>query len=102
MWFVCRTLIWASGLGLSTFVLVAVLSHLSTSTTKLDFSVILLLPVFTLLLSFFTKISIERALHYQREREILFILEVAHWLFITDRAPKIFDGLDGTNDKKAA
>lgn len=97
MWYVCRTLVWASALGLSAFILAAGISYLVPFTTKLEFSVTLLFPASTLLLSLFTRQAIERALHYQREREILFILEVAHWLVITARAPKMFEGLNSPN-----
>ncbi len=100
MWYVCRTLIGASWLGLSAFVFVGIVSQLVPSSVKLEFSVILLFPIFTLLVSHFTKVAIERSLHYQREREILFILEVAHWLFISDRAPKMFEGLGKVIDKQ--
>ena len=34
--------------------------------------------------------------HYQRQREISFIMETAHWLLITNRIPNMFFGLQAT------
>ncbi len=60
-----------------------------------------LLPGLALWASFVAKGAIERALHYQRQREILFILELAEWLVISGRYREIFDGLESNERSKA-
>jgi hypothetical protein len=86
MWYVCRALAWSSFVGFGLFSASALSSNVSCSP-------IIALPLLVLLLSSLAKWAIERTLHYQREREVLFMLEVAHWLFHTGHSPKIFDGL---------
>ena len=39
--------------------------------------------------------------HYQRQREISFIMETAHWLLITNRIPNMFFGLQATESNPA-
>lgn len=89
MWYVSRALILASGLGFAIY-------GLSVISPDVKCSPLVILPLIMVLLSWLTKWAIERSLHYQREREVLFILEVAHWLWHTKRVPKIFDGISPT------
>ncbi len=93
MWYVTRALI-----QMSTVSLVAYFGLVLYEWRILGVPGPLLTPVFVLPLSTFAaahlvRHTIERTLHYQREREVLFILETAHWLYHTDRVPKLFDGL---------
>jgi hypothetical protein len=39
--------------------------------------------------------------YYQRQREISFIMETAHWLLITDRIPNMFFGLQAPESNSA-
>jgi len=99
-WYVCRTLMCVSALGLTIFVVAAVVSALAPALPALKFSSVALFPFTIFVVSWLTKWAIERALHYQREREILFILETAHWLYVTDRVPKMFDGFETIKQDK--
>ncbi len=93
MWYVCKVLWWASWIGLGCYLLgysfSKVIPHVSFA-----FSPVVMLPLLTASGAWIGRWAIERALHYQREREILFILETAHWLCISGRAKNIFDGLE--------
>jgi hypothetical protein len=93
MWFVCRALMGVSLAGiLITFGAVIATKFIPTL-PPIPLRPVIFLPTATLILSWAAKWSIERTLHYQREREVLFILETAHWVWLTKRAPLIFDGL---------
>lgn len=94
MWYVCLLLRSASAVGIVTYVLAIVLSRAFAVLPTISFSPIFLPPAVVLLVTSVAKWAIERTLHYQREREVLFILETAHWLCVTGRAPKIFQGLE--------
>lgn len=93
-WYVCRTLMCASAAGLMIFVVATVVSGLAPALPTLRFSAVAVFPFSVLIVSWLTKWAIERALHYQREREILFILETAHWLQTTGIVPKMFAGFE--------
>ncbi len=92
MWYVSRALMWGSSFGFVTF-------GISVLSPAVQCSPVIALPVVVLLLSALARWAIERSLHYQREREVLFMLEVAHWLWKTGRCPNMFDGLDGTSEQ---
>lgn len=92
-WFVCRVLLWASLLGGLVYAGAVLVSRFVVSIPEIQVSPVIIAPIGTALLALATKWAIERALHYQREREVLFILETAHWLCITGVAPLIFEGL---------
>ena len=93
-WYVCKTLITTSVAGLFIYSLAAILSALVPGLPKLHFSCVAVFPIAILITSWLVKWAIERALHYQREREILFILETAYWLKVTGKVSKIFEGLE--------
>lgn len=93
-WYVCRTLMCASAVGLVVFVVATVVSGLTPSLPTLNFSSVAVFPLTVFVVSWLSKWAIERTLHYQREREILFILETAHWLKATGRVPKMFEGFE--------
>ena len=95
MWYVCRVVLWVSATGFILNLVGVIASQLWPSIPSVAVSPIITLPIITFVVCYFIKWAIERALHYQREREILFILETAHWLRITERAPNIFDGICG-------
>lgn len=97
-WYVCRTLMCASAVGLLVFVVATVVSGLAPNLPALKFSSVAVFPFTIFVVSWVTKWAIERVLHYQREREILFILETAHWLYVTDRVPKMFQGFERQKD----
>lgn len=94
MWYVCRVLLGSSIIGLFAFFGTIIMTHLSGSLPSVKVTPHFVAPLLVFAFSWLGKWAIERALHYQREREILFILETAHWLCISGRAPKIFDGLN--------
>jgi len=52
-----------------------------------------LLPLSTLVAFTRVRTIIERVLHYQREREVLFILETAYWANQKQPSANLFDGL---------
>jgi hypothetical protein len=93
MWYVCRAVLLASVVG-AISIAAAIGAHAAGWVLNTVTAPLLLLPVSTLLASWRGKVAIEKALHYQREREVLFILETAHWLCISGRVPKMFDGLE--------
>ena len=90
MWYVCRLLFWASVAG---FVIAFFLAALS-SDLRVAAKTYLIFPLSIAWLSALTKFGIEKSLHYQRQREILFILESAYWLQKSGSVPGIFSGLE--------
>lgn len=94
MWYVSRALLAAAGVGLLFCFLTLARALINADTDFIARKWPLLVPPLAIAcLAFLTKFAIEKTLHYQREREVLLILETAHWLCHTGRAPKIFDGL---------
>jgi hypothetical protein len=94
MWFACRILAAAAVVGMIIYLDAASISRSLQLKEGLQFSSLFFLPLGTFLLCWLTKDAIERVLHYQREREVLFILEVAHWLCASGRCSDIFSGLE--------
>jgi hypothetical protein len=93
MWFVCRALMLSAFVGLGVevvlWIVLRAFGHLEVTVSPAA-----TLPLFVLGLSYLAKRAIEQTLHYQREREILFILEIAHWLCASGRVPNLFAGLE--------
>ena len=58
----------------------------------------ILCPVFILVLNFLMRKGILRSFHFQRQREVFYILEVAYWLSINGFCPHIFEGLLDINE----
>ncbi len=94
MWYVSKMLIYCSFCGLMILTIGILLARSLIHQNAAPFSAIFILPIVTLITSWYAKFAIEKALHYQREREILFILETAHWLMISEKVPNIFTGLE--------
>ncbi len=93
MWYVSRVLFWTSLFSISTYFLAVLVTHAFQTPHQVPIGPIFLAPLIVAVLSYVTQWAIERTLHYQRQREILFILETAHWLDATGRANGIFSGL---------
>lgn len=94
MWYVSRLLFWLSVMGLLIYFGAVACSHIWERLPPADVAPVFVPTLFVLAASWLGKWAIERVLHYQREREVLFILETAHWLCVSERVPKIFDGLE--------
>lgn len=94
MWYVCRVLLWSATIGLAVYFAALIGTRLADVQPAVAADPTFVLPLLVLAFSWLGKWAIERALHYQREREILFILETAHWLAISGKATKIFAGLE--------
>lgn len=98
MWYICKTVIGISLLG----VIIAggasfwdgyaqgwqVGGWLSSPSLEM-----VIVPVLVMGVAWRTQRGIENALHYQREREVLFILETAHWASELDKKIDLFVGL---------
>jgi hypothetical protein len=98
MWYVCHVLV-RIAIAMSAIEVIILIAGLLTQRESLVQSASLgVLPVLAGIVSYLVKVAIERVLHYQREREVLFILETAYWLMHTGKAPHIFDGLDGSDN----
>lgn len=96
MWYVCIALICFSALGLLLLIFGwAAFRIAGAGELPLQLA---LFPTSVFVFYILTKMGIERALHYQREREILFILEIAHWLYATGKADKMFLGLEPASE----
>jgi hypothetical protein len=93
MWYVSLVLLSTSILSTLIYIITIVLTHAFPVLPTITLRPVILAPLCVLVVSFVTKWAIERSLHYQREREVLFILETAFWLKHTERVLKIFDGL---------
>lgn len=88
MWYVARFLAKCASAGVGLCLVPVLLTWRLGSVSP-----VVVFPASVLIVSFAVRRAIERSLHYQREREILFILESAYWLWHTGASPKIFDGL---------
>jgi hypothetical protein len=84
---------WASCFGIVLYLIGYFFSKLLPNGPS-PFSSIIFFPILTGIAAYVGRWGIERALHYQRGREILFILETAHWMCISEKAKKIFEGLE--------
>ncbi len=91
MWHVFRKLRLLALLGLVTYL--ATIATVGWAQGKLSASPLAVLPVGVLVIAWTGMRGIEKAFHHQREREIVFILEMANWLCVTNRAPQMFEGL---------
>jgi hypothetical protein len=94
-WYVCRSIQYLSIVG-SLIILLALLLLYNRGAKDYEIlhaALLLFIPVATGLGFWIAKYFIETSFHYQRTREILHILELAHWLELTGVAPQIFFGL---------
>jgi len=95
-WFVCEAIKYLSILGASLYLLSFLYGqyfstlHFSASRIVLG----ILIPLATGWAFWIGQMFIQRSFHYQRTREILHILELAHWLEVTGKASNIFSGLE--------
>lgn len=94
MWYVSRVLMSMSVIGALVYGAGVIVSRLSPPMPHIELSPVIALPVVTFVTFYLAKRGIERSLHYQREREVLYILEAAYWLHLTERVPNIFSGLE--------
>lgn len=101
MWYVCRFLMWCGVIGVGTY-FVTIISIILITGQRNGVSPWIVLSLMTILVVWLLRRAIEFALHYQREREVLFILETAYWLQETKVAPDIFLGLAPPVDNPAA
>lgn len=120
MWYVSRIITGSSILGLLlVFGAVVALPTLPLGDTVFTIVAVGSIPIGCGYLGHKARRGIEHALHYQREREVLFILETAHWAnrvlkvhaervdVVRRNAPSspsvdIFEGLGGNNSASAA
>jgi hypothetical protein len=94
-WYVCRSVRYLSIAGCLIIVFaLAFLYYFGTNqSAAIHAAPVLLLPALSGVGFWTAQFYIEKSFHYQRTREILHILELAHWLELTRVAPKIFFGL---------
>lgn len=97
LWYVCRALVWTSFIGGALCLLPTVVSPrpfaIAWNPERVD--PVIALPIAVFLSAMLIRRAVEHALHYQREREVLFILETAYWLKLNGVAPRMFEGLGG-------
>jgi hypothetical protein len=94
-WYVCRSIQYLSIAG-ALIITLALLLLYNRGADKFEIfraALLLFVPVVTGSGFWIAKYFIETSFHYQRTREILHILELAHWLELTGVAPQIFFGL---------
>ena len=102
MWYVSRLISFLALFGIAIPFLPFVFSffvHVEGSGLPLMW--VAVLPSGTLLLSLLVQYAIEHSLHYQREREILAILNAAYWADLTDKSSAIFNGLSNDSTESA-
>jgi hypothetical protein len=93
MWFICHSLRHFSLLGLDLYIGL-VLLFWAFFGAPLEFSILVWFPPLIIYLSaVWASIAIENTFHYQRTREIMFILETGYWLEKTNKIPNLFDGI---------
>lgn len=93
MWYVARVVIQLSSASLVAYLGIAGYRWWADDLGGLPVGPVIVLPLLAFFAAHLVRIAIERTLHYQREREVLYILESAHWLRQSGRVPKLFDGL---------
>src|SRR5262249_19843342 len=95
MWYVCRAVKILSALGTTIFALLVLGLLMAQSTHPLDARAALgiAIPMATGLSFWGLQHNIERSFHYQRTRELIHILELAHWMEDLGKA-HIFRGLE--------
>lgn len=95
-WYVTTSLFYASLLGISLVVISAYglgvgTQNVSASTIFGMYFPALLYPLIVLLMSFYFRGKINSFLHYQRMREVIFVLETAFTVFRFEQYQKILD-----------
>jgi len=93
MWYVCGVLLWMSGIGAVVYGAAITATNMVAALPDVHLGPIIALPGLTFVTAFLAMTGIERSLHYQREREVLFILESAYWLRQSKRVPNCLEGL---------
>jgi hypothetical protein len=93
MWFVSRSLRHFSLFGFDLYIGIGLILWIFLG-VSLEFSILAWFPPIVIYLAaFWSSIAIENSFHYQRTREIMFILETAYWLEKTNKIPNLFDGI---------